>query len=116
MQPVTRSPCGVGGGPRGTRLELHTPHAAQSAWHAHHGVGPTAAPPLHRQGGSHFMKRAPTLLPVPSVCLTLALQRYEQLVAELPPAPDACSLELRQKIAWGVATSAYQVCGAAPKP
>ncbi|KAF8062692.1 BGL1A [Scenedesmus sp. PABB004] len=36
-----------------------------------------------------------------------------RLSASLPDAPDECSAALRSKIAWGVATSAYQVEGAA---
>lgn len=30
--------------------------------------------------------------------------------SDLPDAPDECPLSLRSKIAWGVGTSAYQVC------
>jgi len=36
-------------------------------------------------------------------------QMDPRLVKALPDAPDACSADLRQRIAWGVGTSAYQV-------
>jgi hypothetical protein len=36
----------------------------------------------------------------------------ERLVKALPDAPDACPADLRRRIAWGAATSAYQARGA----
>jgi hypothetical protein len=41
--------------------------------------------------------------------LLFVLQVDPRFANSLPDAPDGCSAALRSKIAWGVATSAYQV-------
>jgi hypothetical protein len=45
--------------------------------------------------------------------LLFLLQVDPRFTNSLPDAPDGCSAALRSKIAWGVATSAYQVCALA---
>jgi hypothetical protein len=40
-----------------------------------------------------------------------APQMDPRLVKALPDAPGACTADLRERIAWGVGTSAYQVQG-----
>ena len=53
-----------------------------------------------KQRGPPPAPRAPPRRPPP--------QADAAVVAALPDAPDACSADLRGRIAWGVATSAYQ--------